>query len=63
VAVWRAAREQNGSITEADFRAALLELDPLWEELFRARIVGLLDIRGRSPRSGYERSSAAGAKI
>jgi hypothetical protein len=41
VATWKAAREQ-GSITEGEVREALLELDPLWDELFpaeQARIV------------------------
>ena len=42
---WKAARGQDGEITEADARAALTRLDPLWEELFpaeQARIVALL---------------------
>ncbi len=37
--------EQDSTITEAEVRAALLDLDPLWDELFpaeQARIVGLL---------------------
>ncbi len=45
VETWRAAREQDRSITEREVRAALLDLDPLWDELFpaeQARIVGLL---------------------
>ena len=45
VATWRAARVQDGGITEAEVREALLDLDPLWEDLFpaeQARIVGLL---------------------
>ena len=45
VATWRAAREQDAGITEAEVRQALVDLDPLWEELFpaeQARIVGLL---------------------
>ena len=45
VRTWRAAREQDGAITEAEVRNALLELDPLWDELFpaeQARIVQLL---------------------
>ncbi|WP_338000430.1 hypothetical protein [Chelativorans sp. YIM 93263] len=33
---WKAAREQNGDITEAEAREALQQLDPLWEELFPA---------------------------
>jgi hypothetical protein len=42
---WKAARVQDGDVTEADARAALQQLDPLWDELFpaeQARIVGLL---------------------
>ncbi len=45
VRTWAAAREQDGSITEGEVRAALVDLDPLWDELFpaeQARIVGLL---------------------
>ena len=42
---WKAARVQDGEITEADARAALQQFDPLWDELFpaeQARIVALL---------------------
>ena len=42
---WKAARAQDGEITEAEARTALQQLDPLWDELFpaeQARIVGLL---------------------
>jgi DNA invertase Pin-like site-specific DNA recombinase len=42
---WKAARLQDGDVTEADARAALTRLDPLWDEFFpaeQARIVGLL---------------------
>jgi len=42
---WRAARAQDGEITETDAREALTRLDPLWDELFpgeQARIVTLL---------------------
>jgi site-specific DNA recombinase len=42
---WKAARQQDGDITEADTCAALQQLDPLWDELFpaeQARIVALL---------------------
>jgi site-specific DNA recombinase len=42
---WRAAREQSDDITEADARSALMQLDPLWDELFpseQARILGLM---------------------
>ena len=42
---WKAARAHADDITEADARAALKQLDPLWDELFpaeQARIVALL---------------------
>jgi site-specific DNA recombinase len=42
---WKAARAQDGEISEADVRAALQQLDPMWDELFpaeQARIVALL---------------------
>ena len=42
---WKAARVHADDITEADARAALQQLDPLWDELFpaeQARIVSLL---------------------
>ncbi|MBM9595995.1 recombinase family protein [Roseitranquillus sediminis] len=42
---WKAARAQDGDVTEADARAALQQLDPLWDEFFpaeQARIVALL---------------------
>ena len=42
---WKAAQKKNRGITEADARAALQQLDPLWDELFpaeQARIVALL---------------------
>ena len=42
---WKAARAHADDITEADARAALQQLDPLWDELFpaeQARIVALL---------------------
>ena len=42
---WKAARAQEGEITEAGARDALTRLDPLWNELFpaeQARIVALL---------------------
>ena len=41
---WKAARAQDGEITEADARDAPIRLDPLWDELFpaeRARIAAL----------------------
>jgi DNA invertase Pin-like site-specific DNA recombinase len=42
VGTWRAARVDAGDVTEAETRAALERLDPLWDELFpaeQARIV------------------------
>jgi site-specific DNA recombinase len=45
IATWRKARMQDYGVTEAEVREALLNLDPLWDELFPAeqtRIVQLL---------------------
>ena len=45
VAIWRTAREQDGTLSETEVREALHGLDPLWEELFpaeQARLVLLL---------------------
>ncbi len=42
---WKAARTQDGDVTEVDALKALTSLDPLWDELFpaeQARIVALL---------------------
>jgi site-specific DNA recombinase len=42
VGTWRAARGEQDDITENEAREALLQLDPLWDELFpaeQARIV------------------------
>ena len=42
---WKAARSQDGDVSESEARAALQQLDPLWDELFpaeQARIIGLL---------------------
>jgi hypothetical protein len=42
---WKAARSYTDDIPEADTRAALQQLDPLWDELFpgeQERIVRLL---------------------
>ena len=41
---WKAARVHADDVSEADARAALQQLDPLWDELFpaeQARIVAL----------------------
>ena len=45
VATWRAARDQDGGLSETDVREALQSLDPLWDELFpteQARVLQLL---------------------
>jgi site-specific DNA recombinase len=45
VATWRAARQEDDTVTETEVREALQRFDPLWEELFpaeQARIVRLL---------------------
>lgn len=45
VQTWRAARKTDKDLAERDVRAALLEFEPLWNELFpaeQARIVELL---------------------
>jgi len=40
---WKAARAHADYITEADARAALQQLDPLWDELFPFRFVPSID--------------------
>lgn len=45
VGTWSAARAEQGGVSEDEAREALLQLDPLWDELFpaeQARIVQLL---------------------
>jgi hypothetical protein len=45
VQTWRAARKADKDITESEVRGALLEFEPIWNELFpaeQARIVELL---------------------
>lgn len=45
VRTWRAARQSTEKVSEAEVREALEQLDPLWDELFPAeqmRIVQLL---------------------
>src|SRR6202040_2963742 len=45
VQTWRAARKTDKILTESEVRAALLDFEPLWNELFpaeQARIVELL---------------------
>jgi site-specific DNA recombinase len=45
VGTWRAAKAEESDVTEDEAREALVQLDPLWDELFpaeQARIVQLL---------------------
>ena len=45
VGTWRAARAEQDDVNKDEAREALLQLDPLWDELFpaeQARIVQLL---------------------
>ena len=45
VQTWRAAHKADNQLDESDIRSALLEFEPLWNELFpaeQARIVELL---------------------
>lgn len=59
VKTWMAAREEDGEISESEVREALVQLDPLWGQLFpaeQARVVQLLvervdvDVEGVSIR-------------
>lgn len=57
VGTWRAARGQDDGITEGEVRDALLQLDPLWDELFpaeQARIVQLLVERVEIAEDGLD---------
>src|ERR1051325_7279668 len=57
VRTWRKARPKIGTITEAQVRDALEQLDPLWDELFpaeQARIVQLLVERVDVQEDGIE---------
>jgi site-specific DNA recombinase len=45
VATWKAARSDSDGLAEQDVRAAIVDFDPLWDELFpaeQARIIQLL---------------------
>jgi hypothetical protein len=44
VGTWRAARSQDAAITESEVRDALLNLDPLWDELFPAEQTRVLQL-------------------
>src|SRR5262249_35305462 len=57
VRTWRKSRPKIGTITEAEVREALEQLDPLWDELFpaeQARIVQLLVERVDVDEDGIE---------
>ena len=57
VGTWRAARDQDDGLTEADVREALQSLDPLWDELFpaeQARVLQLLIERVEVRPDGLE---------
>ena len=71
VGTWRAARAEQDDVTEDEARAALTQLDPLWDELFpaeQARIVQLLvervDVRHARRRgtAAPERARRVGAR-
>ena len=54
---WKAARAHAADVSEADARAALQQLDPLWDELFpaeQARIVTLLVERVDIGTDGFD---------
>ena len=45
VAAWRVGHRHDDALTEQEMRQALVQLDPLWEELFpgeQARVIQLL---------------------
>jgi site-specific DNA recombinase len=57
VRTWRTARRKIDTISEAEVRDALEQLDPLWDELFpaeQARIVQLLVERVDVQEDGVE---------
>jgi site-specific DNA recombinase len=57
VRTWHAARQSLDGLTEADVRAALQRLEPLWDELFpaeQARIIHLLVERVDIDTAGIE---------
>ena len=57
IGTWRAARTHYDSVTEEEVRDALLQLDPLWDELFpaeQARIVQLLVERVEIAEDGLD---------
>ena len=57
VGTWRAARAEQDDVTEDEARDALIQLDPLWDELFpaeQARIVRLLVDRVEMVEAGLD---------
>jgi site-specific DNA recombinase len=44
IATWRAARVRHDGVSEADVRRALLNLDPMWDELFPAEQTRILQL-------------------
>ncbi|MGM0583949.1 MAG: recombinase family protein [Pseudomonadota bacterium] len=57
VGTWRAAREHDAEVTEAEVREALHQLEPLWDELFpaeQARLVQLLVERVEISEDGLD---------
>jgi site-specific DNA recombinase len=57
VGTWRAARAEQDDVTEDEAREALLQLDPLWDELFpaeQARVIQLLVDRVDVHREGVD---------
>ncbi len=44
IATWRAARLQDDRVTEAEVREALLDIDPVWDELFPAEQTRILQL-------------------
>ena len=61
---WKAARAKTDDITETNARAALQQLDPMWDDLFpaeQARIVALLVERVDTGTDGVNVALRVGA--
>jgi site-specific DNA recombinase len=57
VQTWRAARKTDKVLTESEVRTALIEFEPLWNELFpaeQARVVELLVERADLQANGID---------
>lgn len=52
-------RAQDGEISEADARAAVARLDPLWDELFPAEQTRFIDALRPSPRHAFDATAGA----